>query len=239
MFLEIIPELYDVQGRKAYKPHLKKGSFTPTYPFGRYVSRPLSVHCESLQGVRKFLASCKRPSDQEAFGKRDYWLPPDEFEKQKKGDCDDHALWTWRQLMQMGYRARFVAGHCGRYRRGHAWVTFQNGDKFYLAESTMGFIGWNLPRLWLLKYRPLYSVEWNGKEIVFYSHKEARTPLLAETLRLVPEWLWFWMVFWTKFAVRLPRFIARFLLRPLRKQHIESSGAAKGVESTESTTNGC
>src|SRR6185312_16268596 len=125
MFLEVIPQFYDIAGRKSFRPHLKKNLPPPTFPFGRYVSRPLTVRCSNLEDVRQFLKSCKQASDQETFGKKDYWLPPDEFEISKKGDCDDFALWTWRQLLQMGYSARFVVGRFGRYGAGHAWVTFE------------------------------------------------------------------------------------------------------------------
>jgi hypothetical protein len=48
-------------------------------------------------------------SDQELLGKLDYWQPPEDFEKRKKGDCEDFALWTWRQLLDMGYGAPLVA----------------------------------------------------------------------------------------------------------------------------------
>jgi predicted transglutaminase-like cysteine proteinase len=75
-------------------------------------------------GVRSFLASCQYISDREQFGKDDYWQPPDEFEKRKKGDCEDFALWTWRQLLNLGYDARFVVGSSGRYGDGHAWVEY-------------------------------------------------------------------------------------------------------------------
>src|SRR5215470_9145279 len=91
MFLEIIPDLYDFKGRQSYKPHLKKGMAPPTYPFGRYVSAPLTIHCKDFQDLRSFLNKCRRMEDIDAFGKKDYWSPPDEFEKNMRGDCDDFA----------------------------------------------------------------------------------------------------------------------------------------------------
>ncbi len=188
MFLEIIPDAYDVTGHKSYQPHLKKGIPPPTFPFGRYVSKPPTIHCKNLQEVRDFLRSCRQMSDENAFGKKDYWLPPDEFEKLKKGDCDDFALWTWRQLQQMGYPARFVAGEFGRYSAGHAWVTFEKDAKHYIADATRSSLGIRLPRLQVFKYRPIYSVEWNGSNIVFYSHRKQELQLrLARILRLIPE----------------------------------------------------
>jgi hypothetical protein len=163
MFLEIIPDLYDAIRRRSFEPHLKRKLPPPTFPFGRYVDRPLTIHCSSLQEVRAFLLGCRQASDQETFGKDDYWLPPDEFEKLRQGDCDDFALWTWRQLMQMGYKARFVVGGLRAYRPTHAWVTFKLGDKNYIADGTRAALGKWLPRIQNLKYHPIYSVEWNGR----------------------------------------------------------------------------
>jgi hypothetical protein len=216
MFLEVIPELYDAAGRRSYKPHLKKGLPPPSFPFGRYVARPLQINCVSLQELRTFLTGCKQASDKETFGKSDYWLPPDEFEKTRQGDCDEFALWTWRQLMQMGYKSRFVAGLFGRYRAGHAWVTFEYQGKAYIADGTRAPLGMNLPRLQTLKYHPIYSVEWDGKNILFYSH--AKTTPQIGFIQLVfnwPEWFLFWLTFWAKNIHRLPWIAFRYVKRRL------------------------
>ena len=170
--------------------------------------------------MARFLISCKQASDKKTFGKDDYWLPPDEFEKSKQGDCDDFALWTWRQLIDMGYPARFVVGRFGRYGGGHAWVTFGRNGKSFIADGTRAVLGLE-PSLRTLNYDPTYSVAWNGKELSFYSHRKTTTPPLAAVLVLVPSFLWFWLKFWTRVAVRLPwgvaRMIGRRLLRGLSK----------------------
>lgn len=120
LIAETIPEAYDALGKKVLRPDLKRRGYHPTWPMGRYVSRPLQVRCETIADVRRFLASCRYVSDQVQFGKLDYWLPPEQFEKTKAGDCDEFALWTWRQLMDLGYEARVVFGRHGRYGTGHA-----------------------------------------------------------------------------------------------------------------------
>jgi predicted transglutaminase-like cysteine proteinase len=56
------------------------------------------VQCESIRGIRQFLAGCKYISDTDLFDKEEYWQPPEEFEQRKKGDCEDRAFGTWRQL---------------------------------------------------------------------------------------------------------------------------------------------
>jgi hypothetical protein len=94
----------------------------------------LSFWCEDLVELREFLRGCKYVSDVEQFGEKDYWQPPDEFEKTKAGDCEDFALWAWRQLVHMNYPARFVVGSASRYGEGHAWVRFAKDGKIYLLE---------------------------------------------------------------------------------------------------------
>lgn len=120
MIAEIIPEAYDAVGKQVSQPFSRRKGPHPTFPMGRYISQPLSVRCQNIEDVRNFLLGCKYVSDEELFGKRDYWQPPEDFEKQRKGDCEDFALWTWRQLISMGYDARFIGGSAGRYGTGHA-----------------------------------------------------------------------------------------------------------------------
>ena len=91
MIAEIFPQAYDAVGRKVFRPDLRRKGVHPTFPMGRYVSQPLSVKCASLEDMRKFLCTCSGVSDEEQFGKRDYWQPPENFEQTRKGDCDDFA----------------------------------------------------------------------------------------------------------------------------------------------------
>src|SRR5438876_928552 len=104
MIIPVVPEAYDAVGRPT--PLLlgkAKRRFGSTFPVGRYLSGKLSVRCASLGELRTFLRGCRYVSDQEKCGRADYWMPPEEFELRKQGDCDDYALWVWRQLMIMGY----------------------------------------------------------------------------------------------------------------------------------------
>ena len=113
MIAEVIPEIYDAEGRKVFRPDLRRKGLRATLPLGRYLSHPLKVQCQSIRDLRKFLSTCRYVSDKEQFKRDDYWQPPEEFETTRKGDCDCFALWTWRQLMQMGYQARFTGGRVG------------------------------------------------------------------------------------------------------------------------------
>jgi len=172
LIAEIIPEAYDVEGRKVFRPDYRRhGGFKPTFPTGRFLSQPLQHWCSDLEDLRRFLCKCKYVSDLKQFGKRDYWQPPEEFEQTKRGDCDDFALWTWRQLLHMGYSSRFVVGTAGRYGQGHAWVTLERDGKSYLVEPLVALLGSTRPRLSVLRYKPRFSVSWDGKNLSYYQHE--------------------------------------------------------------------
>jgi len=217
MIAEIIPEAYDAFGTKTFRPDLRRKEVHPTFPMGRYVGHPLRVNCDSIRDVRRFLSACKYLSDKEQFDRKDYWQPPEDFERTKKGDCDDFALWTWRQFLALGYDARFVVGRQGRYGSGHAWVQFFENGKCFLVEPQLGIVGEKIPRLTTVRYHPKTSVAWDGTKISFYSHEERKfEPSLSQMVRLVNEWLGFWVRFWLKVLPRMPLvFYRRLRARPV------------------------
>src|SRR5580698_3894534 len=147
MIAEVIPAAYDATGTKVIQPFLRRKGPHPTFPMGRYVSQPLTVNCKSIRDLRQFLAGCRYVSDRKLFDKEDYWQPPDEFEKRKKGDCEDFAFWTWRQMFDMGFNVRLVFGRHGRYGTGHAWVEYFEDGNCFLVEPLLSRIGHTFPRL--------------------------------------------------------------------------------------------
>jgi hypothetical protein len=216
MIAEIIPEAYDGIGRKVLRPFDRRRGLHPTFPMGRYVSQPLTVKCANLADVRRFLSACKGVSDRDQFGREDYWQPPEQFEETKKGDCEDFALWTWRQLIDLGYDARVVFGRQGRYGIGYAWVEFFTKDKCYLVEPQLGFLGEAMPRLGTLHYHPKLSVAWNKGKLCYYQHADQKlntNPL--ELARFVPEYLGVWTHFWIRNAWKIPRALLRSFGRTL------------------------
>jgi hypothetical protein len=177
---------------------------------GRYVSQPLTVKCDSIQDIRRFLSGCEYVSDEKQFGKKDYWQPPEEFEKTKQGDCDCFALWTWREFLALGIDARFVTGRSGRYGNGHAWVQFSKAGRDFLVEPLRARLGSTMPRLSTLRYRPRYSVAWDGTNLSFFLHEDRRRdPPLLKLIECLPDWLIFWAWVWTMVLVFLPRFLYR------------------------------
>lgn len=214
MIAEIFPEAYDAEGRKISRPDSRRTGLRSTLPMGRYVSQPLTVKCERILDIRKFLSNCKYVSDEKQFGKKDYWQAPEEFERTRKGDCDCFALWTWRQFLALGFDARFVIGRAGRYGEGHAWVQYCQNGKTFVVEPTMARAGSTCPRLSTLQYQPKFSVAWDGSKLSFYSHEECRrNPPLLKLIASVPDWLMFWIWVWVMILVLLPYSLCRRLIR--------------------------
>ena len=214
MIAEVFPEAYDANGRKVLRPDLRRRGLRSTAPMRRYVSQPLTVKCASLADVRSFLSTCRYVSDDEQFGKKDYWQPPEDFERTKKGDCDCFALWTWRQLLALGLNSRFVIGRAGRYGACHAWVQFSDGGKTFVVEPTAARFGNTIPRLSALRYRPRFSVAWDGENLSFYSHEERKSaPPFWRLVEALPEWLIYWSWLSVMVIVFLPRIIFRALVR--------------------------
>jgi hypothetical protein len=205
MIGRVFPEAYDAVGRKVLRPFGRRRGLHPTFPMGRYLSQPLTVHCNSLEEVRQFLCRCKAVGDEEQFGKGDYWQPPEEFEKTRKGDCDCFALWTWRQLLEMGSDARVVFGKYGRYDVAHAWVEYFETGSCFLVEPQAAMVGIVLPRISTLGYRPQFSIAWDGEKVSYYRHAEDTTGLgFWRTLALVPEWMAVWVKFWLRNGTKIP-----------------------------------
>jgi hypothetical protein len=156
------------------------------------MSQPLTVKCETIRDVRKFLSGCHGVSDKEQFGKDDYWQ---------------------RQFLAMGYDARFVVGRSGRYGIGHAWVTFQKDGKSYLVEPQLWPVGETFPRLSTIRYHPRFSVAWDGERLAFYSHKDLAGNFKPWQLPvLVFDWIIGWGFFWFLVLSRLPLILWRLAL---------------------------
>ena len=59
------------------------------------------------------------------------------FERLRAGDCEDFAIWAWRQLVELRYDADLVAGYClinGALAGRHVWVLLRENDGVSLFE---------------------------------------------------------------------------------------------------------
>jgi hypothetical protein len=218
MIAQLFPETYDTQGRLTFRPDLKKHRrFSSTFPMGRYISIPIKIECKNFEELRRFFLTCKPVSDLEQFGEEEFWMPPDEFERARKGDCEDFALYAWRQLMNMGYKTRFVIGTVGYEKSGHAWVTFQKDDQTFLFEPLECFFGMRIPRLSTLRHRPAFSVEWVDEKLRFYQHQTRENGVQPLQIPgMVLEWLYLRplqiiKILWRIAFHRLRRMQKRFL----------------------------
>jgi hypothetical protein len=191
MLAEIDTSIYDVIGTSVAQIRRRHRLAGPSLPFGRFFTMPLAHHCDSLEAIRGFLLACEYVSDRQQFGKADYWQPPDQFEATRRGDCEDFALWAWRQLVSLGYECRFVGGSAGFYGAGHAWLTVRIGEAHYLMES-LACRYEKLPRLKVARYQPIFSARWTEERVSLFEHTQTKPfEQVGTVLPLLPEWLTF------------------------------------------------
>ena len=115
----------------------------PLHAFGRGSYRPFKWYFEgeskvavkSIDDICAWLLECEYVHDSDLFNESDFWQHPKTFEHLRKGDCEDHALWAWRKLVELGFEAELVSGDWqppgDTSGGGHVWIRFrQNGDDF-------------------------------------------------------------------------------------------------------------
>lgn len=115
--------------------------------FGWYFEGRTTRTARSVDDLRRWLSQCSYVSDVELFRENDFWQHPCTFERLQSGDCEDFALYAWRQLLELGLDADFVVGRCcvapvtgevlARF-SGHAWVLLRREGKTYVFEPTLG-----------------------------------------------------------------------------------------------------
>lgn len=107
--------------------------------FPWYLEGESAVSVTAIDDVCNWLAGCEYLRDDELFNETDFWQHPRTFEHLRKGDCEDHALWAWRKLIELGYPAEFFVGQWfagGDDPHGcHAWVVFERDGERYLLEA--------------------------------------------------------------------------------------------------------
>lgn len=108
---------------------------------GRSLSKSFEHYLEATlrplarwEEVRDFLTGCLYAKDDVEHARRDVWLHPEDFERSLKGDCEDHALWAFVQLVRLKWDVRFTVGIWDGV--GHAWLTVYREAKIFLLEAT-------------------------------------------------------------------------------------------------------
>ena len=114
--------------------------------FGRGSHRDFRWYFEGESGVRAasvddicaWLLECTYLTDPALFNEADYWQHPQTFEQLRRGDCEDHALWAWRKLAELGIDAELVSGQrivSAGESHSHAWVLFREGGVEFVLEA--------------------------------------------------------------------------------------------------------
>jgi hypothetical protein len=113
-----------------------KGSISE---FSDYLQGESTVTVSSVQDICEWLLACKYVPDNELFDNPDLWQHPVDFEIQRQGDCEDHCLWAWRKLHDLGIDAEFVVGKIARKKGGwgdHSWILLKGGETERVMETT-------------------------------------------------------------------------------------------------------
>src|SRR6266550_8315390 len=117
------------------------GAFGPgsRCPFARYFEGESSVRIGSIDEILDWLRDCEYMTDRDLFNERDLWQHPATFERLRRGDCEDFALWAWRKLAEIGIDAEFCVGRviCDdrpEIDRQHAWVVYRVNGTAFLFE---------------------------------------------------------------------------------------------------------
>jgi len=108
--------------------------------FGWYLTGESMVQADGLTQLQEWLVGCDYATDPELFHERDHWQHPSEFEKLRRGDCEDFAVWAWRKLIELGYEAELIAGRYAGVAgptSGHAWVVFRHGDNRFVFDPVV------------------------------------------------------------------------------------------------------
>jgi transglutaminase-like putative cysteine protease len=108
-------------------------------PFAAYFEGESTVRVASIDDIVAWLRTCEYVSDREQFQQRDVWQHPRAFERRRRGDCEDFALWAWRKLFEVGIEAEFCVGRVlvdaqTGVDRQHAWVVFYENGTAFLFE---------------------------------------------------------------------------------------------------------
>lgn len=140
--------------------------------FREYLAGTCRVRRASPAEVAEWLLECRYAEDAHLLDESDHWLHPATFELMRSGDCEDFALWAWRQLLEARYEASFVVGVrrlpsaiVGR----HAWVTFREGGEEFLLDGVERSIGRMIRPLEDVRaqYEPQVGAGAAGRRFVF------------------------------------------------------------------------
>jgi hypothetical protein len=175
LFLRVVP-VADPWERLNYRVPAKRYGPGSIHDFAWYFEGASGVATSCVEDIQEWLLGCEYVSDPDLFRVADYWQHPRTFEQIRRGDCEDHAIWAWRKLIELGYDADLVEGRClprapGRPEgdRSHVWVNFRRDGQSFLLEATCK-VKDNMVRPLpdaASRYRPELGVDRNRKTFAF------------------------------------------------------------------------
>jgi hypothetical protein len=131
-----------------------------------YLEGESAVQVENIDALCTWLAGCVYVRDPDLFRTRDFWQHPSTFEHIRQGDCEDHALWAWRKLVELGYEAQFIVGRwltgAGRGHGWHSWIVYTGSDGApFVLEATQKNVAAMVAPLDRVRaqYVPCFSVD--------------------------------------------------------------------------------
>jgi transglutaminase superfamily protein len=133
-------------------------------PFSWYFEGKSSVDVTDVPSICDWLTGCQYMHDTDLFREPDFWQHPLTFEQLRKGDCEDHALWAWRKMVELGIPAQFYVGRWrpeGGSAGFHAWIVFETDGTTFVLEPVIKDAKRIVRPLSDVRadYLPLYSVD--------------------------------------------------------------------------------
>jgi hypothetical protein len=132
----------DWEGRAVADPEELASQFRPGVSMPRIAaiiartlqSEPTPEPVLSVDEIMGWLKGCEYVRDIVERGIVEHWQLPLEFERTRRGDCEDHALWAWRKCIDLCVPARFAIGR-GPGGGGHAWVQVYARENLILETT--------------------------------------------------------------------------------------------------------
>lgn len=188
-FLPVLEHHYQIQPvhhREEQTVSFRRFGTGSQNEFRWYFGRDSTVQPNTVEEICQWLQQCRYVSDHEQFNIRDHWLHPVEFETTRQGDCEDHALWAWRKLVELGISAEFVVGQAkwtpDHPTEAHAWVTYTQDGRHFLLEATSKFGMIHPLESTVSRYHPWYSIDQNFRTYQHNRYVNADHKLSPHTL---------------------------------------------------------
>ncbi len=126
--------------RFSYRVPLHAFGSGNTHDFSWYLEGESRVTVASLDEIQEWLIGCEYVRDPELFREADFWQHPSTFERLRQGDCEDHALWAWRKLLELGADVELISGRMrhddGALGGSHVWVLLRDNGETFVLEAT-------------------------------------------------------------------------------------------------------